>query len=104
MTAVLLSVPVAVGVTTKVTLAVNSHGRNRSQLIILVPLQVPFFVETETKFTPAGNVSVMWTGHPAPTLSPDTIMEYVRLRPTATGSGESVINTPTSKQNWSRPT
>ena len=74
-TAVLLSVPVAVGATIKVTLAVNWDERNRSQLIMLDPVQVPSFVETETKVTPAGSVSVMWTGHPTPTLLPDTVME-----------------------------
>src|SRR5439155_24846675 len=74
-TAVLLSVPVAVGATIKVTLADNWDERNRSQLIMLDPVQVPSLVETETKVTPAGSVSVMWTGHPTPTLSPDTVME-----------------------------
>ena len=60
--AVLLIDPVTVGVTTKVTVSMAPGGRlPRSQVTVLVPVQVPLVVVAETKFTLAGKLSVIVT-------------------------------------------
>ena len=59
----LLSGPAATGVTTSVTVALPPIKGSwpSEQLTVLVPVQLPWLGVTETKFTPAGNVSVIVT-------------------------------------------
>ena len=60
--AVLLKLPAAVGVTTRVTVALALLLIvPRGQLTVLVPLQLPWPGVAETKLTPAGKVSVKLT-------------------------------------------
>jgi hypothetical protein len=74
--AVLLSVPAAVGVTTKVTVALPPKPWRlpRMQKTVLVPVQVPWLGVTETKLTPAGKVSVNGTLFEGPKLLLVTVM------------------------------
>ena len=58
--AVFESVPATVGVTTRLTVALAPAVIvPRSQTMVLVPVQLPWLGVTETKFTPAGKVSVI---------------------------------------------
>jgi len=57
--AVLPTIPLTVGATVKVTVAVARFPRApRLQVTVLVPLHVPWLGVTETKLTPIGSVSV----------------------------------------------
>src|SRR5882762_4827851 len=90
--AVLLMPPVCVGVTTSVTVAELPFARDPSaQLIVLVPVQLLWLGVTETNVSPAGSVSLTLT--PVAALGPlfVTVIVYVRLPPTMTGSGESAL-------------
>jgi hypothetical protein len=65
--AVLLSIPVAVGLTTKITVALPPPGIDSSRHpIMVVPLQVPWLGVTETKSTPGGRMSLMSSLSEAP--------------------------------------
>ena len=58
--AVFESVPAVVGVTTKLTVALLPAAiKPRLQLTVLVPVQLPWLGVAETKFTPAGKISVI---------------------------------------------
>ena len=58
--AVFESVPAAVGVTTRLTVAlVPAAIVPRLQTMVLVPVQLPWLGVAETKFTPAGKISVI---------------------------------------------
>jgi hypothetical protein len=73
--AVFESVPVVVGVTTKLTVALAPAAiRPRLQTTVLVPVQLPWLGVAETKVTPAGKISliVAVVGTGKPTL--DTVM------------------------------
>jgi hypothetical protein len=60
--AVLVIFPIAVGLTTILIVAVAEEARlSRAQVIVLVPLQVPWLEVAETKVTPDGSVSVTVT-------------------------------------------
>jgi hypothetical protein len=67
--AVLLMVPATVGVTTIVTVALAPLARvPRVQVMVLVPLQLPWLADEETNVTPEGRVSV--TATPVAVLGP----------------------------------
>ena len=73
--AVLLRTPNRLGVTTRVTVALpKAKSWPREQLTVLVPLQLPWLVVTETKFTLDGKVSVIVTFDARLGLLLDTVM------------------------------
>lgn len=58
--AVFVSVPAAIGVTTRLTVALAPPAiLPRLHTMVLVPVQLPWLGVTETKFTPAGKISVI---------------------------------------------
>ena len=58
--AVFESVPAVVGVTTRLTVALAPAAiKPRLQTMVLVPVQLPWLGVAETKFTPAGKLSVI---------------------------------------------